>query len=440
LSSNIPGPIKVSLAFLAIVLLLGSFAYGVALQRYKLPPHALIEDTIVAIKWLVDRSPASLQWYYNKNTRQTPHPLSDSHPERDALNLVSSMAANDTLALQIIDMQGEIKHSWDVDIFNIWPQPAHLQPSVWPKTRPGTEVHGTKLMPNGDVVFNYENIGTVRMDWCGNVVWRLPYETHHSVFVAEDGNLWISGRRVLQKKLPNYPLHQTPVWDPTVLEVSPEGEILREISVMDLFRDNNLLALLMMRNSSIYNYISGDNLHMNDVEVFPSSVAEGVFKHGDVVISLRNIHTILVFNPDTLKVRYVKTGGFIRQHDPDFIDGNTLTLFDNNYVTNSPIRSSRIISLDARSNEIETVYSGSETAEFSSKIMGKHQWLENGRLLITESRSGRAFELDQNGQIIWEYLNKVDADTLGIITEAHRLDASARSLLERTSCDSIESS
>jgi hypothetical protein len=440
LSSNIPGPIKVSLAFLAIVLLLSSFAYGVALQRYKLPPHALIEDTIVAIKWLVDRSPASLQWYYNKNTRQTPHPLSDSHPERDALNLVSSMAANDTLALQIIDMQGEIKHSWDVDIFNIWPQPAHLQPSVWPKTRPGTEVHGTKLMPNGDVVFNYENIGTVRMDWCGNVVWRLPYETHHSVFVAEDGNLWISGRRVLQKKLPNYPLHQTPVWDPTVLEVSPEGEILREISVMDLFRDNNLLALLMMRNSSIYNYISGDNLHMNDVEVFPSSVAEGVFKHGDVVISLRNIHTILVFNPDTLKVRYVKTGGFIRQHDPDFIDGNTLTLFDNNYVTNSPIRSSRIISLDARSNEIETVYSGSETAEFSSKIMGKHQWLENGRLLITESRSGRAFELDQNGQIIWEYLNKVDADTLGIITEAHRLDASARSLLERTSCDSIESS
>ncbi len=437
MSSNIPGPIKVSLAFLAIVLLLGSFAYGVALQRYKLPPHTLIEDTIVAIKWLVDRSPASLQWYYEKNTRQTSRPLSDSHPEPDALNLVSSMAANDTLALQIIDMQGVIKHSWDVDIFKIWPQPEHLQPNVWPKTRPGTEVHGTKLMPNGDVVFNYENIGTVRMDWCGNVVWRLPYETHHSIFPAEDGNLWISGRRVLQQQLPNYPMHQPPIWDPTVLEVSPAGEILREISVMDLFRDNNLLALLMMRNSSIYNYIAGDNLHMNDIEVFPSSVAEGVFKHGDVVISLRNIHTILVFDPDTLKVRYVKTGGFIRQHDPDFVDGNTLTLFDNNYVTNSRIRSSRIVSLDARSNEIEAVYSGSKTAEFSSKIMGKHQWLDNGRLLITESMSGRAFELDHNGQIIWEYLNKVDADTLGMITEAHRLHESARSLLERTSCDSI---
>ena len=47
------------------------------------------------------------------------------------------------------------------------------------------------------------------------------------------------------------------------------------------------------------------------------------------MISLRNVSTVLVFDPDDLKIRYSITGRFVRQHDPDFVDNNTISVFDN---------------------------------------------------------------------------------------------------------------
>ena len=55
---------------------------------------------------------------------------------------------------------------------------------------------------------------------------------------------------------------------------------------------------------------------------------------------------------------------------------------------------SRIVILSAPEGEEEVVFEGSEQQPFYSKRMGKHQWLPNGNLLITEATEGRAFELD----------------------------------------------
>jgi len=53
--------------------------------------------------------------------------------------------------------------------------------------------------------------------------------------------------------------------------------------------------------------------------------------------------------------------------------------------------------------------------------MGKHQWLPNGNMLITESMAGRAFEIDNKGTMLWEYFNLVEPHLLGLLTEAQRL-------------------
>jgi len=55
--------------------------------------------------------------------------------------------------------------------------------------------------------------------------------------------------------------------------------------------------------------------------------------------------------------------------------------------------------------------------------MGKHEWLPNGNLLITEARKGRAFEIDPQGNIVWEFVNIVDNGYVGIVQEVHRLPA-----------------
>ena len=61
-------------------------------------------------------------------------------------------------------------------------------------------------------------------------------------------------------------------------------------------------------------------------------------------------------------------------------------------------------------------------AYFYTDVMGKHQWLQNGNLLVTESTKGRAFELDQNGNIVWQHVNLVDQEGwVGLVGEAQRL-------------------
>jgi hypothetical protein len=112
----------------------------------------------------------------------------------------------------------------------------------------------------------------------------------------------------------------------------------------------------------------------------------------------------------------------VRQHDPDFIDGNTISIFDNNLVTSKPQGGqSRIVVLSATNDQMQVIYSGSSERPFYTRIMGKHQWLPNGNLLIVESMEGRAFEINSEGALVWEYLHLVDKGLLAALTEAELL-------------------
>ena len=53
-----------------------------------------------------------------------------------------------------------------------------------------------------------------------------------------------------------------------------------------------------------------------------------------------------------------------------------------------------------------------------TNIRGKHQFLSGGRLLITEHEGGRVFEVNKEGRIIWEYINRYDSDEVAEITDA----------------------
>jgi hypothetical protein len=148
----------------------------------------------------------------------------------------------------------------------------------------------------------------------------------------------------------------------------------------------------------------------------------GYFSYPDVMISLRNINTIIIYNDSTKIVKNVSIGGFVRQHDPDFIDGNHISIFDNHnigsYETN---RQSKILIKSFLDNQISEYYIGNELTPFNTNIMGKHQWLENGNLLITESMQGRAFEVTPEKKIVWEYRNVVGGVKLGLVEEATRV-------------------
>lgn len=368
--------------------------------------------------------------YYYQTDFEVTDNRHDAAKAQHGLTLITAVDENQDLEAKIVELDGTLVQRWPIDWFSLWPDAEHVPDIFQPKQRPGTHIHGAVIMENGDLVFNFEYQGLVRLNICGDVVWRLPYQTHHSIDRDEKtGNLWVSGRVFHDKPTSKYPNHVPPFAEPTVLEVSPAGEILSEISVLEILEKNDLHGLLHMDDfDDIQRGVAkttGDTLHLNDVEVFPPHLTPGTFEAGDLMLSLRNIHTVLVIDPGTEEVIYKQSGEFVGQHDPDFIDGDRISVFDNAVAIGEEApKESRVVILKADDavSEPEVYFKGSEEIPFYTDVMGKHQWLQNGNLLVTESTKGHAFELDRKGDIVWEYVNLVDEEGwVGLVDEAQRL-------------------
>ena len=403
-----------------------SFAYGVAVQKFEFFPYKIIRYAEKGAKETRSILTGELP-RYNRRTNRTETVIAHRPSAfSEGLTLVSGLTKEGDIEVKVITRDGEALHRWRIDWFDgFWPDPHHIPKKSMPRKRPATFIHGIALLKNGDLVFNLEQLGMARMELCGNVVWRLPYQTHHALHVDETGNIWVAGQKLIRERSRNLPGYRPPFWEYTVLKVTPGGETLREISVPGLLIKNGLQGLLYMSATKDRSTeVSGDTLHLNDVEIFPSHLQPGVFERGDVMISLRNIHAIMVFNPDTLNIKYLSIGKVVRQHDPDFVDGERISIFDNNLVaSDSQASHSRIVVMSARNDQVQVIYSGSVERPFYTDIMGKHQWLPNGNILITESTEGRAFEIDPEGKLVWEYFNLVDKGRLAWVDEAQRLPA-----------------
>jgi len=409
-----------SAAFLA-------FCYGVVVGKYQLFPYPVFDQAVEGFRGIFVRD----TWCYIRvDDREGPASFRNTDRAYKGLNLVTRVANGKQLVAEIVDMDGHKLHGWDIDWFSIWPDANHVPDRVAPRGSPGTHIHGAVVMENGDLVFNFEHLGLVRLDRRGEVVWRLPRQTHHSVHRHDDGNLWVCGQKEHTEPSARFPNRMPPFPEYTILEVTPEGRIAEEWSVQELLSENGFGGLLYLGSlDSLSTQVRGDPLHLNDVEPFPASMRGGLFTQGDVLVSLRNINTVFVFSLQSRKIKFICTGWFVRQHDPDFIDGNRFSVFDNNNIgPKEHGQQSRIVIVSARDKTAEVFFEGTLTAPFYTDIMGKHQWLPNGNLLITESREGRAFEINRRGEVVWQYVNYVDRGVVGIVEEVQRLPLTYRRL------------
>jgi hypothetical protein len=55
-----------------------------------------------------------------------------------------------------------------------------------------------------------------------------------------------------------------------------------------------------------------------------------------------------------------------------------------------------------------------------TSIRGKHQILPNGNILMVEFAAGRILEVDASGELVWEYVNRYDAETVAEVSQATR--------------------
>lgn len=406
-----------------IVGVLGVFGAGMFVSARELPPVPQLRELEDTYGSLVGS--AEEEWW------TTP-----SRPGGDVQTLLPdevepglllvSTAQQDEVLVRVMDRDGNVVHSWTPDFDEVWPEGYRDFP---PRVATADHIFGLELLPDGSIVANFAQQSTFRMDACGDVVWRLPNLGHHSVGLAPDGTLWVPGENYIpadgEVDIPNA---TPPFHDWTITNLSLDGEQLRSYSVAEILRDNGLEFLLYLtsQNRSAPR-ITSDPLHLNSVKALPEGVRSRLFDPGDLVVSLRNISTLLVLDGDTMEVKWHTTGPFFRQHDPIFLPGDRISVFDNRPIANDDgSRESQILQVNARTGEATAVLGGDGPGDepFYSAIMGDHEYLANGNILLTPSDEGRVLEYTPDGRLAWWWQNRLDNETNGRTFEASVLPPS----------------
>ena len=319
------------------------------------------------------------------------------------------------IELRLIRRDGSLVNKWPAHYSEIFTDTSYTK--VAPMTDWNVDIHGALALPDGSVVFNFEYFGLVKMDQFGKVIWKVSRETHHSVELAEDGGFWAPGRRQIPKGVDSpFPPFEPPFSEDTIMKISPDGEILTELSAPKLFYDNGLETLLTATGDRIEAGMQWDEelLHLNKVVELSSDIADKfpMFEAGDLALSLRKLNMIMVISPKTGEVKWWRIGPWVRQHDPEFNSDGSIVVFNNNtYRTAfggkdldksllSIPRVSNILALNPMTGAYRIIYGEKKDQEILSVLRGKVELTKKGGLLITEFEGGRVFETDNKGKII----------------------------------------
>ncbi|HEX2100759.1 MAG TPA: arylsulfotransferase family protein [Candidatus Synoicihabitans sp.] len=420
--SSRPFELLPKIAFFVSLIVLGG-TYGYLSHRHGWWPHSLVVQASLAWKQVSTTLQGEREWYYLHSEETERTRVIDAARIHPGPTLVAFVGDDNHQFVQIIDRDGAVLNEWRVDWFDLWPDSSHLDEEHRPKTLPGAIVHGVLLLKDGGLLVQHDACGLVRLDACGHVVWRLPLRTHHSLHLDERGHIWTSARYTRREATPELPTYGPPFEEYTIVEITLAGEVVQETSLFDLARENDLLGLLHLSTWTDDSIETGrDTLHVNDVEPFPADLTPGHFEPGDVIISFRRLNAVAVFHLPNRSLKHLSVGRYFRQHDPDFIDGDTYSVFDNNPVwPRGRPGQSRIVTVNAATGERRTVFSGSAAVPFYTEFMGKHQWLPNGNLLLVESVHGRVLEVDENGQVVWQFVNVLRDGWLGAVAEGIRV-------------------
>jgi hypothetical protein len=413
-----------------VSLALVSYAIGVATGEFRLPPHRLLGELWAAQKdW-------QEHWRSNLGIEPTRHLGKSRHHAEDAVRDVDKKTSagvtllesmfDQEVGLRLIDLEGNTIHTWPARFSEIFPNPGIID-AEWglPSNDWEVLIQGASLYPGGDVVFNFSGLGLVRMDACGDVEWKLPVAPHHSINIADDGNIWTLGHRIYDQGTPNFPGLRPPFRDELILEIAPDGKLLRQSSVLKLLYDNDLAGVLFpIGIEALEDEPMTDLLHANDVEILSANDASAfaLFEAGDALVSMRNLNLLVVFDPDTGVVKWAQTGPWLRQHDPDFLPDGRILVFDNrsDHADGRLLAGSRLLAVDPVSRAVETVYEGTESEPFFTDGRGKADLLTNGNFLLTETQFGRVFEVTPDGEIVWSFINRYDDDRIVHVNGATR--------------------
>lgn len=399
------------------------FGYGVVVGRYQVFPFSALQFARTSLVQVFEERESLLSTRPTEFLNPIRYPGNgvtryDRHRAAPGLTLITSFFEGGP-QIRLVRADGSVVRRWPVRFYDLFPRPDHIRPEASvPQTNWNAEIHGALALPDGSVVFNFSYFGTAKLDRCGRVQWTLPHMTHHAVSSAADGTLLIPSSRYVPESS-RFPSLHPPYREDTVLRVSQSGQVLSEISIPDVLYRNNYQGVLFQRGAT------GDLTHVNDVEELSPDLAGRfpMFAPGDLMVSMRFGSKILVMDRKGLRMKWYQSGPWRGQHDPDFLPNGKILVYNNNAdgtETGSIFGGGNIMEVDPVSREVTFRYGTADGQRMYAPEQGSHQELPGGNLLIVESRTGRAFEVEPDGAIVWEFINRYDDTAVATITGATR--------------------
>jgi hypothetical protein len=251
----------------------------------------------------------------------------------------------------------------------------------------------------------------------GQEKWRVRGAFHHSIETDANGNLWVCGavepESILKGKFAA--LHSNKVFhDQALVKVSPSGKILELISVADLILNSGLEYILYGSSNPNVNF---DPIHLNQITPILSDF--GVFKKGQVLISLRNLSTILLVDPELQTVVWHGSGNWMNQHCVIPIGPSTFSVLDNHsfasgeYWLNSAWRTRILTHNIETSKSSEIRFNGEYSRDFRIPIEGRALPVSSNHWMIEDCLNGTIM-IFGNQKLVFKWSNLYHDGTVGI--------------------------
>ena len=307
------------------------------------------------------------------------------------LNLYVSGHAPEAI---LMDMSGEQIHRWSLPYKQVEPNASvsEMERKVyldfWRRAH---------LFENGDLLAVFEGHALIKLDAQSNLKWVLRDRVHHDFQVDADGRIIVLNRKA--RVIPRIKKKE-PVLEDFISVLSPEGEELERVSILECFENSEFAAYLDQINTD------GDLLHTNTLEIVDHRLADQLpgVEAGNILISCLFLNSIAIVDLESKKVVWAYKQDWVWQHQPTVLDNGNLLMLDN--LGGDPrFGKSRVLEFDPVNGEVSWAYLGEESNPFETRTCGSCQRLPNGNTLITESDNGRAIEVDSEGKIVWEFLN-----------------------------------